>query len=85
MLQSQLYGPSKDLCKMVSDEIIQSNSSANAIVNGVYKRNASSTASDVYHDLMSLLNLKRGSTDSFRSFESCFESQVSKLNAHSDS
>ena len=85
MLQSQLYGRAKEICKKVSDSEIQSAGGARAILNAVYKRDALSTVSDVYQDFMNLLNLKRGTTESFRNFESRFEAQISKFNAHSDS
>ena len=84
MLQSQLYGRAKEICKKVPDSVIQSVEGVQAIVNAVYKRDALSTVSDVYQDFMNLLNLKRGANESFRNFESRFEAQVSKFNAHSD-
>ena len=83
MLQSQLYGRAKDLCKKLSDVKIQSKGGSDAIVNAVCKRDALSAVSDVYRDYMALLNLKRGSNEMFKNFESRFEAQVSKFNAHS--
>ena len=83
MLQSQLYGRAKDLCKKLSDVTIQSKGGSDAIVNAVCKRDALSAVSDVYRDYMALLNLKRGSNEMFKNFESRFEAQVSKFNAHS--
>ena len=85
MLKSQLFLRAKDLVKKVPDSVIESDDGAVAIVKAVYKRDALSTVTDVYHDFMNLLNLKRGQNESFKNFESRFEATVSKFNSHSDS
>ena len=84
MLKSQFYGRAKEIVKKVPDDVIESNEGAQAIVNAVYKRDALSTVSDVYQDFMRLMNLKRGPTETFLNFESRFEAQISKFNAHSE-
>eukprot|EP00171_Calliarthron_tuberculosum_P017605 IDg17605t1 len=85
MLQSQLYGRARDLCKKISAETIQSENGADSIVKAVYKRDPLSVVSEVYQDFTKLLATKRHSTESFKYFESRFEAQVSKFNAHSES
>jgi len=37
MLQSQLFSRARDLCKQISDDTIQSNTGADAILNAIYK------------------------------------------------
>lgn len=84
MLQSQLYGRARDLCKGIPDTEIQSDTGSVAIVKAVYKRDALSVVSEVYENFISLLNTKHGFTETFKTFESRFEAQVSKFNASSD-
>eukprot|EP00171_Calliarthron_tuberculosum_P001315 IDg1315t1 len=83
MLQSQLFGRARDLCKGIPSSDIQSPTGTAAIVRAVYKRDPLTVVSEVYYDFLSLLNLKRGSNESFKGYESRFEAQVSKFNAHS--
>lgn len=85
MLQSQLYGRARDLCMTISDSDIQSNNGSKVVVYAIYKREARSVVSDVYQNFMSLLNTPRGSTETFKNFESRFDAQISKLNASSGS
>ncbi len=84
MLQSQLYGRARDLCRMIPTDVIQSPEGANAIVNAVFKRDPLAIVSEVYQDFFDLLNTKRGQTETFKNFESGFEAQCSKFNSHSD-
>lgn len=83
MLQSQLFGRARDLCKKIPDDTIQSSSGAEAIVKAVHKRDPLSAVSDVFQDFITLLSTKRGQNESFKNFESRFEAQVSKFNSHS--
>lgn len=85
MLQSNLFGRSKDLCKKVPDSVIQSATGVAAIVRALYKRNPLSTVSLVYQDFLTVLGTKRGSNETFRNFEPRFASKVSKFNSHSAS
>ncbi len=58
MLQSQLYGRARDLCRMLPADVIQSPEGANAIVNAVFKRDPLAIVSEVYQDFVDLLNTK---------------------------
>eukprot|EP00178_Gracilaria_changii_P001339 TRINITY_DN1187_c0_g1_i12.p1 TRINITY_DN1187_c0_g1~~TRINITY_DN1187_c0_g1_i12.p1 ORF type:complete len:348 (-),score=40.05 TRINITY_DN1187_c0_g1_i12:1053-2096(-) len=82
MLQSQLYGRARDLCKSIPQDIIESKDGVQAIVGAVYKRDALAVISDVYHDFVGLFALRRGQNESFKNFESRFQAQMSKLHAH---
>ena len=85
MLQSHLYGRAKDLCKKIPDEMIQSAGGLQEIVNTIHKRDPLSAVGSVYQDFVSVMNTKRGNTESFRNFESRFSATVSKFNAHASS
>lgn len=82
MLQSQLYGRARDLCKAIPDSTIRSDQGAEAIVQALYKRDPLAVVSDVFQDFLTLMNTKRNHTESFKNFESRFQAQVSRLNAH---
>ena len=82
MLQSQLYGRARDLCKAIPDEMIRSDDGADAIVEALYRRDPLAVVSDVFQDFLSLINTKRHPNESFKNFESRFQAQVSRLNAH---
>ena len=85
MLQFQLYGRARDICKSVSDTDIQSDNDSKAIISAIYKRDSLSVVSEVYQCFTKLLFLKRRSNESVKNFESRFISQVSKFNASSSS
>ena len=85
MLQSQLYGRARDICRSITDTDIQSNTGWKSVVDAIYRREALSVVSDVYLNFTSLLSMKRGSTETFRNFESRFLAQVSRLNSTSTS
>ena len=84
MLQSQLYGRARDLCKSIPDETIQSEDGSEAIVNKIYQRDPLAVVSDVYQDFITLLNTKRGNNESFQNFGTRFKAQVSKFSSHCD-
>jgi len=84
MLQSQLYGRARDLCKSIPDETIQSEDGSEAIVNKIHQRDPLAVVSDVYQDFITLLNTKRGNNESFQNFGTRFEAQVSKFSSHCD-
>ena len=68
MLQSQLYGKARDICKSVSDTDIQSDNGSQAIIIALYKRDSLSVVSEVYQCFTKLLSLKRGSNESVKTF-----------------
>jgi len=82
MLQSQLFGRARDLVKKIDPETIQSDTGAAEIVKVVHKRDPLAVVSEVYQDFTTVLGTKRGNSESFKNFESRFDSQVSKFNAH---
>lgn len=79
-----MYSRAKEILREVPNTIIESDNGTKAIVEYVYKRDALFNVSDVYQNFMTLMDFKRGSAETFRNFESRFEGQVSKFNAHSD-
>lgn len=85
MLQSQLYGRARRICRKISQTDIQSASGSGAkkIVEAVFKRDALAVVSEVYQVFLSLMTTKRGNNESFRNFESRFEAKVSKFNFQS--
>lgn len=84
ILQSQLYGRAKDLCKALTDTEVQSDDGPYKIIKAVHKRDPLAVISEVYGDFTSLLMLKRGQTESFKNFATRFEAQFTKFNSHSD-
>lgn len=50
----------------ISDSDIQSNNGSKVVVDAIYKRDALSAVSDVYQNFMSLLNTRRGSTETLK-------------------
>lgn len=85
VLQSNLFGRAKDLCKKVPDIEIQSENGVAAIVKVIHKRDLLTAVSNVYHDFLTLLDTKRGNSETFRNFESGFAAKVSKFNSHGKS
>lgn len=81
VLQSHLYGRAKDLCDSLDDDVIASEDGVQLIVNTVYKKDPLSIVSCVYTELQKLLSIQRGDTESFKTFETRFEAQLSKFNA----
>ena len=82
MLQSQLYGRSRDLCKAILEEFIRSEESPDAVVTAPYKHDLLAVVSDVLQDFLTLMNTKRNHNESFNNSESTFQPQVSRLNEH---
>lgn len=82
MLQSNLFGRAKDLCKVLSDAEIQSDEGMNLIVRVLHKKDALSTVSSVYHDFVSLSSTKRSNTENFAEYESRFAAAASKFNSN---
>ena len=73
MLQSQLYGRTRDVVKKVDPADIKKEGGAQLIVNAIYKRDPLSVMSEVYTAFNEVLNTKRGTSESFQNFESRFE------------
>ena len=82
MLRSQLYGQAADLCKGLTDSDLTNEAGAQKVLNCVYKRDALAVISDVYHDFMTLLTMKRGNNETFKNFEARFAAHISKFHAH---
>lgn len=68
MLQSQLFGRARDIVKLIDEKVIQSEEGVDAIVNALHKRDPLAVVSEVYHDFNSLLNTRRGTTETFKNF-----------------
>lgn len=83
-LKSQLFGRGLDLCKERSNEYIASEHGARPIVKMIFKRNALFVVSDMYQDFTKLLNVRRGTTETYRNYESLMSAQICKLSAHGD-
>ena len=66
MLQSQLYGRARDMCRSIPDSEIQSADGWKKIIQAIYKRDALSVVSEVYQSFTSLLSMNRGTNESFR-------------------
>lgn len=83
VVQSLLLNGAHSFCMTITDSDIQSIDGSKVVVDAIQKREALSVVSDVYQNFMSLLSTRRGSTKTFRSSESRFDTQISKLNAPS--
>lgn len=81
ILQSQLYGRAIDICKKVSDELIQSEAGALAIAKAIYKCDPLSAITDTFSKFTSVLQTSRGSNETFRNFESRFDAAVCSYNS----
>lgn len=81
-LKSQLFGCAYDLCSSISDDDIASDFCAQKIIPAIYIRDSLSVTSQVYNDLNQLRSVKRNATDSYKSYEDTFASQVAKFSAH---
>lgn len=83
VLKSQLYGQAADQCCEISKEQLRSADGVNLIVNAVYRRDFMSVISEAFDDFSTLLNTRRGQTESLKSFETRFSAAVSKFNSFS--
>lgn len=79
MLQSQLYGRARDLCKDIPNNVIQSDTGTKSILQAIYKREPLSVVSEVYLGVY-----KPRCYGKFKNSESRFDAQLSKFNATSD-
>lgn len=70
MLQSNLYGPAKEICRKVAGEVIRSDMGTDAIANSLHKRDALSTVSSVYQDFIAVLSAPQGDKESFKKGQS---------------
>ena len=83
MLQSQIFGHARDLCKGISAGVNQSPGGADEIVNAIYNRDALSVVSQIYQKFINSLSTKCDSTELLNNFESEFAAQISKFNSYS--
>lgn len=58
-LKSQFFRRVLDLCNGIPDDVIAFDRGVDHITAAMYKRDALSVASDVYHDFNSHLNVRR--------------------------
>ena len=82
MLDSNLYGRAKDLCKDIPFSQIESDDVFDKICKVLHKKDALSIDSYANSDFLTLLSTKRGNSESYQNFESRFAAAVSKLNSH---
>ena len=85
VLKSQLFGRAADLVKKLSDEDIMGNNEALRIAAVIYKTDPLTVLTDSFSKFQSLLNTRRGFTETFKTFESRFDAAVSRFNAASPS
>lgn len=80
-LLSHLYGRARDLCKPISDEVINTENGVEVIVAVIHKRDPLSVVSSVYSELIKLMTVKRLSNKTFKDFELRFDAQLSRFNS----
>ena len=85
MLLSNLYERAADLARNIEQQAITAEDGTQLIINAVYKVDALSTVSLVFHELQTLLSTKRGANESFRNFESRFNAALCRYNSLGDS
>ena len=68
MLQSNLFGRAKEICRKIPDDIVRSFEGQEAIIKALFKRDALSTVSSIYQDFIVLLNTRRGENEAFKNF-----------------
>ena len=66
---------------IINKDAINADDGTSIIINAVYKVDALSTVSLVFHELQTLLSTKRGATESFRNFESRFNANLCRYNS----
>lgn len=76
---SDLYGCAKAVSGGIKGDGLASSHGANLIVSQIYKRDLLSVVSLVCDILQLLLGTRRGHTESYRSYGSWFDAQLSKL------
>ena len=84
-LSSQLYGRAKDLCIGLSSDQLSTNNGVDLIISKIHQRDPITVVSDVYRDFTDLITTKRGTSETFRNFESRYAAQISKYNANGNS
>lgn len=72
MIQSNLFGYAKEICRKILD-------AQDGILKALFKQNALSTVSVVYQDFIALLKTWHGETEAFKNYESRFKAKISKL------
>ena len=82
MLEANVFGRAKDICRKLTQEQLTATDGAQQIVNLLYKRNPLSVLTEIYKDFATLTGLQRGAQESFKEFEMRFDAQFSKYNAH---
>lgn len=81
MLQCELFGRALDLSKKIPETSIKSGAGASAVIDAIYKRDPLAVVGNVFQVFLEVLHTKRGSTETYKNFESRFEVQVSKFNS----
>lgn len=85
MIQYQLYARADDLCRAIANNIIPSTEGQPTIVSPLYKREALSDVSDVFHDRNQHHNTRHGLTEFFKNFELRFSAAIAKFYTNRDS
>lgn len=83
ILKSQLYGRAADLAEKVTIQQLKSANGALHIAKTIFKVDPLSSLTDGFSKFQSLLNTRRGQSESFRNFESRFDAAVCKFNSSS--
>ena len=82
MLQSNLYGRAKDLCKDTRFDEIEFEDGVDRICKTLHKKDALTFVSNAYSDFQNLLPTKRGCNENFQNFESLFTASIAKMKSH---
>lgn len=81
-LNSQCYGRAKELVKSVPQDLLSQDDGWKSVVNAIHKIDPLQFVSDVYLDFNTLLAKRHGQNENMCNFETRFEAQVSRFNAH---
>ena len=81
VLLSQIYGRATNLVKKVPQEDVESEDGAMHVARAIHKRDLLSVVTDTFHRYLELMRTKQGDNETFKNFETRFDSQVSRFNA----
>lgn len=83
ILEANLYGRAKDLCKSITAEQLGSDTGATHVMNCIYKRDSLSVMSEIFSDFSLLNKTRRHGSETFQEYEARFSAQLAKYNSHS--
>ena len=81
VLLSQIYGRATDLVKKVPLEDVEYEDGAMHIARAILKRDRLSVVTDTFHRYLELMRTKQVDNETFKNFETRFDSQVCRFNA----